>query len=297
MIIQELPKIRGQYRFDYDLSQITWFKTGGKAEVFFKPEDLDDLVYFLKNIDRKIQIHILGNCSNVIVRDGGVKGVVIKLGRNFANISKHNDIIIAGAAALNSSVAQFALMNSYSNFEFLVGIPGCVGGGVKMNAGSYGSEFKDIILSLKAVDFAGNIHIFDFLDNIFSYRKCLLPENLIFIEAHFSARKKQYEEIKSKMDEITIARSRSQPIKEKTGGSTFANPDSYKAWELIDDVGLRGYKIGGAQFSELHCNFLINTGLASSKDLEDLGEMAIQKVKEKRNIQLNWEIKRIGQHV
>ncbi|MDX1917332.1 MAG: UDP-N-acetylmuramate dehydrogenase [Rickettsiaceae bacterium] len=293
--MMQLPIVRGEYRLNYNLSHFSWFKTGGNAEVFFKPADLEDLQFFLQNIDRKIPLYVLGNFSNVIIRDAGVKGVVIKLGRNFANIVSEEGVLKVGAATLNSSLVQYSLVNSYGGFEFLAGIPGCVGGGIRMNAGCYGHEFKDIILEVKAIDFMGNIQHFKMSEDLFGYRECFLPKNLIFIEGIFKTGSKPSAEIKSKIEEITNLRLKSQPIKELTSGSTFANPLPYKAWEMIDSVGLRGFTIGGAKFSELHCNFLINTGTATSKDLEDLGELAVKKVLEEKNIQLRWEIQRIGE--
>ncbi|MDX1924824.1 MAG: UDP-N-acetylmuramate dehydrogenase [Rickettsiaceae bacterium] len=291
-----LPEVRGEYRFDYDLSHLTWFKTGGKAEVFFRPLDEEDLANFLEQIEETVPINIIGNCSNMIIRDGGVHGVVIKLGKNFANILYHQGLIYAGAGSLNWAVAKFALQNNLSNLEFLVGIPGTIGGGIKMNAGSYGSEFKDILHSFRAIDLRGKRHEFRNSADLFSYRKCLLPENLIFLEAKFRAVNAPSDHIKIKMDEISDLRANSQPIKEKTSGSTFANPEGHKAWKLIDDAGLRGFRVGGAKFSELHCNFMINEENATSKDLEDLGELAIKKVREKSGIELCWEIKRVGEN-
>ncbi len=296
MRAEVLPKIRGEYRLNYNLSHLTWFKTGGNAQVFFKPLDTADLISFLQNIDREIPILIIGNCSNTIIRDGGIEGVVIKLGRNFANIRLQDNDIIVGAGALNSSVAQFAIQNNIANFEFLIGIPGTIGGGIRMNAGSYGSEFKYIVKTIKAVKPSGEICEFMIDDNLFGYRKCNLQEDLIFLEARLGGQRSTREIIKAKMDKIIKLRAESQPITEKTSGSTFANPATYSAWKLIEEVGLRGFAIGGAQFSKLHCNFLINTGNATSKDLEDLGEMARKKVKETRDINLNWEIKIVGKH-
>jgi len=293
----KLPNVRGEYRFGFNLSQITWFKVGGKAEIFYKPADSEDLQFFLSNIDKNIPITVIGNCSNTIIRDGGVDGIVIKLGRNFAEVDQiSDDIISVGAGSLNSTVATFALQNSFSNLEFLIGIPGTIGGGIRMNAGSYGTEFKDVLIKFKAIDFTGKIHEFDSCTDLFSYRKCLLPEDLIFIEAQFRVINKAQSLIKDEMQRISEKRADTQPIKEKTGGSTFANPDGNSAWKLIDYVGLRGYKIGGAEFSSKHCNFMINTGSATAKNLEDLGEFAITKVKESTGIELKWEIKRIGKY-
>lgn len=292
----DLPTVRGEYRQNFSLKHTTWFKVGGNAEVFFKPEDIEDLVHFLKEIDKNIPITILGNCSNVIIRDGGIDGVVIKLGRNFANITLDGEFIKVGAGALNSSVATYALQNARSGIAFLVGIPGTIGGGIRMNAGAYGTEFKNILHGFKAIDFSGKIHEFDADESLFSYRDCHLPKELIFIEATLKTSKGNPDEIKDKMNDINEQRYNSQPIKEKTGGSTFANPEGRKAWELIDEAGMRGYRVGGGIFSEKHCNFMINIDEASAKNLEDLGELAIQKVKEKSGVELKWEIKRLGKY-
>jgi len=347
----KLPKVRGEYRHNFDLSNITWFKVGGCAEVFYKPEDVEDLQYFLQNLDPSVPVTVLGNCSNIIIRDGGVSGVVIKLGRNFAKVdvaskptmsfrtgelesldpessktfitqrvipnlngiamnanmdstpptsgAALNDdhaFIQVGAGALNSSVATFAMQNSLAALEFLIGIPGTIGGGIRMNAGAYGTEFKDVLHKFRALDRAGNLHEFDASEVEFHYRHCTLPDDLIFIDASFKTSSGEMDLIKAKMLEINEKRAASQPIKEKTSGSTFANPEGHKAWELIDKAGLRGYKIGGAEFSSKHCNFMINTGEAKAKDLEDLGELAIKKVKEMSDVELKWEIKRIGKY-
>ncbi|MDX2050291.1 MAG: UDP-N-acetylmuramate dehydrogenase [Rickettsiaceae bacterium] len=291
-----LPDVKGEYRFNYDLKHLTWFKTGGKAEVFFRPYNLSDLQFFLKNLDSNVPVNIIGNCSNIIIRDGGVDGIVIKLGKNFANITKTGDIITAGAASLNSSITSFAIINNAGGLEFLSGIPGSVGGGIKMNSGCYGKEFKDVLESFSAIDRKGDLHKFKSSANIFEYRKCLLDDDLIFVEASFKTEFQDSGIIKEQIEELQLARSKTQPIKEKTSGSSFANPQGASAWKLIDNAGLRGYKIGGATFSPLHCNFLINTGDATSYDLEELGELAIKRVYEHSGIRLNWEIKRIGKY-
>lgn len=292
-----LPEVRGEYRFNFNLGPITWFKVGGNAQVFFKPEDIEDLQFFLKNLDKDIPVTVLGNCSNVIIRDGGIDGVVIKLGRNFANITQdENNNIITGCGALNNSVANFAMHNGRAKIEFLVGIPGTIGGGVRMNAGAYGTEFKDVLLSFKALDRNGNLIEFKSNEVEFEYRNCQLPADLIFIEATFVTENDRPENIKARMQQINEQRANTQPIKEKTSGSTFANPNAMKAWELIDKAGLRGFKIGGAEFSDKHCNFMINSGNATANDLEELGELAIKKVIENSGVKLKWEIRRIGKN-
>ena len=288
--------IRGVLKQNYNLKHLTWLKVGGDADIFFKPEDIEDLKIFLKENNNRFPITVIGAGSNLIIRDKGVEGVVIKLGRNFTDIQfVDNNLIVAGAGCLNSSLAKFCLVNSITGFEFLIGIPGTVGGGVAMNAGSYGCEFKDIVASVEVLDTEGNLIIIP-LDRIgFSYRTNSLPKDLIFTRVFFQAKNKEdTNKIKQKMDEISAIRSSSQPVSEKTGGSTFANPKGFKAWELIDKAGLRSARVGGACMSEMHCNFMINDNNATATDMENLGELIRQKVKENSSIELQWEIKRIG---
>lgn len=295
-----LPEVQGEYRKNYDLSKNTWFKVGGPAEVFYKPSNINDLQKFLSQFAEEKQITVIGNCSNLIIRDSGIDGVVIKLGRAFAYTQQISDNEIkVGCGALNSSVAFFASQKGLSGLEFLIGIPGTIGGGIRMNAGAYGTEFKDIIKYFTAIDHSGKIHQFTPDEVEFSYRHCGLSHELIFIEAILKTNLSTRELVKSKMEKINIERSKTQPIKEKTGGSTFANPQNAattKAWELIDQVGLRGYNIGGAMFSNKHCNFMINTGNATAKDLETLGDHAIDKVFKETGVKLRWEIRRIGKY-
>lgn len=288
--------IRGVLKQNYNLKHLTWLKVGGDADIFFKPEDIEDLKIFLKENNNRFPITVIGAGSNLIIRDKGVEGVVIKLGRNFTDIQfVDNNLIVAGAGCLNSSLAKFCLVNSITGFEFLIGIPGTLGGGVAMNAGSYGCEFKDIVASVEVLDTEGNLIIIP-LDRIgFSYRTNSLPKDLIFTRVFFQAKNKEdTNKIKQKMDEISAIRSSSQPVSEKTGGSTFANPKGFKAWELIDKSGLRSARVGGACMSEMHCNFMINDNNATATDMENLGELIRQKVKENSSIELQWEIKRIG---
>ncbi len=288
--------IRGVFKQNYNLKHLTWLKVGGDADIFFKPEDIEDLKTFLKENNNRFPITVIGAGSNLIIRDKGVEGIVIKLGRNFTDIQFiDNNLIVAGAGCLNSNLAKFCLVNSIAGFEFLVGIPGTVGGGVAMNAGSYGREFKDIVASVEVLDTEGNLIIIP-VDRIgFSYRTNSLPKDLIFTRVFFQAKNKEdTNKIKQKMNEISAIRSSSQPVSEKTGGSTFANPKGFKAWELIDKAGLRGVRAGGACMSEMHCNFMINANNATATDMENLGELVKQKVKENSGIELQWEIKRIG---
>ncbi len=288
----DLPKVKGTYKENSKLAHLTWFKVGGNADIIFKPLDEEDLAEFLKQIDKKIPITIIGAGSNVIIRDKGIEGVVIKLVNSFTEIETLPDgNLLVGAGCLNFNLAKYAQVNAIKGFEFLVGIPGTIGGGVSMNAGSYGSEFKDIVVRVHALDRNGNKIVFANKDMGFEYRKHSIPEGYIFTKVEFLANPGDEEGIKKRMQEISIARSSTQPITEKTGGSTFANPVTCKAWELIDKAGLRGVKIGGAMMSDKHCNFMINTGSASASDLENLGELVIDRVKEKTGIELKWEIR------
>ncbi|MCZ6902060.1 MAG: UDP-N-acetylmuramate dehydrogenase [Rickettsia endosymbiont of Ixodes persulcatus] len=292
-----LPIVKGEYKKDYNLKHLTWFKVGGNAEIFFKPFDDEDLASFLIQNKQKLPITTFGAGSNIIIRDGGIEGVTIKLGQNFSNIDFIDDNnLVVGSSCLNYNLAKFCHVNAISGFEFLVGIPGTIGGGVAMNAGAYGSEFKDIIVRIEAIDFAGNFLTFTNEEVGFKYRSNNLPKDLIILKAVFKVNKGDSENILLRMNEINATRSRMQPIKERTGGSTFANPEGLKSWQLIDKAGLRGYRIGGASMSELHCNFMINNGDATAKDLEDLGNLVRENVFEDSGVELNWEIKRIGKY-
>jgi UDP-N-acetylmuramate dehydrogenase len=288
----ELQNIRGVLKENYNLANLTWFKVGGNADLFFKPADIDDLVAFLKQYSGEITV--LGAGSNVIIRDAGVQGVVIKLTQGFNDIMVEDDRLVVGAGCLNYNLSKYCAMSAISGFEFLVGIPGCIGGGVVMNAGSYGSEFKDIVQKIHIVDFNGKTQVIDAQDIEFKYRGTDLPSNIIITKVEFKITAGDSEEIKAKMADISQKRANTQPITEKTGGSTFANPDGAKAWQLVDKVGLRGFKIGGARISEQHCNFLINESGATASDIENLGELAKKRVLAQEGIELKWEIKRIG---
>lgn len=286
---------RGTYKLNYNLAHLTWLKVGGAADILFKPEDLEDLRGFLKQNASILPVAVLGAGSNVIIRDSGVEGIVIKLGRGFTDIKFLEDgEMSVGAACLNFNLAKFALNNSITGLEFLVGIPGTVGGGVAMNAGAYGNEFKDIVTQVQAVDKKGKVHEIDAKDITFIYRGNDLPKDWVITRVSFKAEKGNIDLIKAKMDEINKSRFETQPITEKTGGSTFANPIGYKAWQLIDEAGLRGKSIGGASMSEKHCNFMINNGGATASDMEELGEFIRKKVRENSGVELEWEIKRLG---
>lgn len=291
----DFSNIRGSIKDHYPLSYLTWLKVGGEADIFFKPADINDLAVFLKENNGKLPVNIIGAGSNIIIRDGGVEGIVIKLGRSFTDINfdSHRNLVV-GAACLNYNLAKFAEQASIKGLEFLIGIPGTIGGGVAMNAGAYGCEFKDIVISVQAIDFRGNRFEFDNEDIGFCYRNNSLPKGLIHTQVKIKAPLGIKGAISKKMKEINDRREATQPIREKTGGSTFANPPGHKAWELIDKVGLRGKKIGDAGMSEKHCNFLINYGNATAKDMEDLGEYIRKEVKNATGIELNWEIRRLG---
>lgn len=293
-LIARLPAARGRLSAQVGLAEITWFRVGGPAEVMFRPADRDDLIAFLKAKPADVPVTVLGVGSNTLVRDGGVAGVVVRLGRGFVEIEAEGDEITAGAGALDVNVAQTAQMHGIAGLEFLRGIPGTVGGGLRMNAGAYGTEFKDVLLWAEAVDLQGNLHRLTPAEMKFSYRHSGIPEDWIFLAARLKGKVGDRMEIQQRMDEIQAAREASQPIRTRTGGSTFANPEGHKAWQLIDAAGCRGLVVGDAQVSEQHCNFLINRGHATAADLETLGETVRQKVKAQSGIDLRWEIKRIG---
>lgn len=296
MSLETLPQIRGTYRQNANLGNTTWFGVGGEAEILLRPHDLEDLAFFLQSKPSNLDINILGLGSNVIIRDGGVKGVIIKLGKNFANPNINQDIVTVGCACTSYNLAHFLLENNLSGLEFLVGVPGSIGGAVAMNSGCYNDEIANHLVSVVAIEKkTGKIHEFSNKELGLKYRHNDMAEDFIFTHARFKLKsERDNNAIKSKIDEITKARQASQPIKEKTGGSTFKNPLNLKAWQLIDNAGFRGFKLGGAAVSELHCNFLINTGNATAADLETLGNMIQQKVEQSSGIRLEWEIKRLG---
>lgn len=290
-----LPQVRGRYALNEPMSKYVWFNVGGPAEVIFKPADLEDLIDFLKNKPSGVSIFPLGVGSNLLVRDGGIEGVVVRLGRDFARCYVEGNTIIAGAGALDRNVALTAADAGLAGLEFLASIPGTVGGALKMNAGCYDSEIKDVLKWAKALDFNGNLKTYSVEELKYTYRRCGLEESVIFIEACFEAKTtRPSDEIHHTINQLLSRREASQPIRAKTGGSTFKNPEGIRAWELIDKVGGRGLMIGDAQFSEKHCNFLINTNAATSEDIETLGEVVRQRVQDEFGIELQWEIIRIG---
>ncbi|CAN1554253.1 MurB UDP-N-acetylmuramate dehydrogenase [Caulobacteraceae bacterium] len=298
--MDRLPPVRGKLEASVTLAPYTWFRVGGPAEVLFQPADEADLADFLRLCPADIPILAVGVGSNLIVRDGGVAGVVIRLSpRGFGQISTNGLQVTAGAACLDASVAKKAAEAGIAGLEFYRGVPGTIGGALRMNAGCYESETKDVLVSCVAYDRAGQRHEFSCADMGFTYRHTTAPADLIFVSATFQGTADDPAEILARMDAITEKREQSQPIRDKTGGSTFKNPDPLqsggrKSWQVIDAAGLRGYQIGGAQMSEKHCNFMINTGTATAKDLEALGEHVIQQVKATQGVDLHWEIKRIG---
>ena len=298
-LIDRLPQPRGRLTADAPLDRITWFRVGGPAEVMFRPADLADLQAFLAALPGDVPVTVIGVGSNLLVRDGGVPGVVIRLGRDFAAVAIEGERVAAGAGALDLNVALAAAEAGLCGLEFLSGIPGTIGGALRMNAGAYGSELKDAILQAQAIDRSGRLYSVDAASLGLGYRRSGVPEDWIFISTKLRAAPGDRSEIARRMAEIQRKREESQPIRTRTGGSTFANPEGpeaagRKAWELIEAAGCRGLRRGGAMVSEKHCNFLINAGDATASELEALGEEVRRRVRESSGIELRWEIRRIG---
>jgi UDP-N-acetylmuramate dehydrogenase len=290
-----LPPVRGTLSHGAPLKDLVWFRAGGPAEVLFRPADADDLVAFLAAKPADLRVSVIGVGSNLLVRDGGIPGAVVRLSSAFGKIETDGTRVRAGAAALDGAVARVAADAGVAGLEFLRGVPGTIGGALKMNAGCYGKEVKDVFVEATAIDEKGNKIKLSSVEMDFEYRKAKgATDDLIFIEAVFEGTRDDPAAIRARMDELSANREASQPIKSKTGGSTFKNPPGHKAWQLIDQAGCRGLKIGGAQVSEKHTNFLINTGDASAADLEALGEEVRKRVQDKSGITLEWEIKRVG---
>lgn len=289
-----LPVVRGKYRDNVSLAPTTWFRVGGPAETVFRPADYEDLGDFLKAKSLEVPVIPIGVGSNLLVRDGGVPGVVVRLGRGFTNIALHGGFLDVGAGVLDSTVAQLAAAEGLKGLDFFCGIPGTIGGALRMNAGCYGGEVKDILEAAFALDPKGKLHRLTLEDLGYTYRHCGLPRDWIFIGARFKAPSGNKKKIQESINRLLAQREETQPIRSKTGGSTFANPVGHKAWELIDQAGCRGLKVGGAQVSEKHCNFLINFDNGTAFDLEELGETVKKRVKDKSGIDLRWEIQRIG---
>lgn len=292
-LIDRLPAVNGRYEPFADLGSQSWFRTGGAAEVLYEPANADDLQTFMEGRPCDVAITIIGFGSNLLVRDAGVDGVVIRLGEAFAEIEFDGDTITAGASSLDVNVARAAQAKGIAGMEFLSGIPGTIGGAVRMNAGAYGSEFSDVVLDVTAIDGRGGANVLDSSQLDFSYRRSALPEGWVVVSARLQGEPGNAEEIAGRMAAIASARTESQP-RTRTGGSTFANPPGQKAWELIDRAGCRGMRRGGAMVSEQHCNFLLNTGDATATDLELLGEDVRCRVLKATGIHLEWEIQRIG---
>jgi len=290
------PQFRGRLSLDSPLAPYTWFRVGGPADALASPADEDDLAYLLAALPREIPVTVIGVGSNLIVRDGGVRGVVIRLGgRAFGPVEMNDDHrVFVGAAALDAQVARAAAETGIDGLAFLRGVPGAIGGALRMNAGAHGGEIKDVLIEATGFDRAGQKRRLDSAAMGYSYRHCEAPEDLIFTRAVLQGRPGDRAAIEAEMERITRAREHSQPIREKTGGSTFKNPPGHKAWRLIDAAGCRGLIVGDAEVSTMHCNFLINRGNARAADIETLGEEVRRRVFETSGVALEWEIKRIG---
>ncbi|PLK26393.1 UDP-N-acetylmuramate dehydrogenase [Novosphingobium sp. TH158] len=290
-----LPKASGKLTANAPLAPLVWFKSGGNAEWLFEPKDLADLQDFLRGLDPAAPVMALGLGSNMIVRDGGVPGVVVRLGKAFARVEKVADLTLnCGGGASGILVSSTARDNAIAGLEFLRSIPGTVGGFVRMNGGAYGGEVKDILVDCDVVLRDGSLVTLPVADLHYTYRHSELPDGAIVVAARFKGRPGEPQAIQAEMDRISASREASQPLRSKTGGSTFKNPPGQKAWELVDKAGCRGFQIGGAQVSEKHTNFLINTGDATSADIEALGEEVRARVRETSGVELEWEIQRVG---
>lgn len=288
-----MPELRGRLLANQPIGEFTWFRVGGPAQAFFMPEDENDLAYFLRNLPGETPVTVIGAGSNMIVRDGGVAGVVIRLGRGFNDVKVEDHRITAGTAILDVMVARAAQPAGIAGLAFLSGIPGTIGGALRMNGGAYGGETKDVLVETHGVDRQGNLRKFTIGEMGFSYRHCGVSEDVIFTAAVLQGRAGAPEEIAAEMATIKKKRETSQP-RNRTGGSTFKNPPGHSAWKLVDDAGCRGLTVGGAQVSELHSNFLINLGGATAADIEILGETVRERVKAHSGVELEWEIKRVG---
>lgn len=290
-----LPDLRGRLKANAPMADITWFRVGGPAQILFTPADTEDLSYFLRHCPSGLSKTVVGLGSNLLVRDGGIEGVVIRLGRGFGEVAvEEGNRLRVGAAVPDVKVSRAAADAGIAGLAFYRGIPGSVGGALRMNGGAHGTETKDVLCAARAVDPAGKIHELSNTDMGFSYRHCSLPEDFIFTEALFQGKAGERTKILAEMEAIADYREAAQPIKSRTGGSTFKNPPGHSAWKLIDAAGCRGLKVGGAQVSEKHCNFLINEGGATGADLERLGEEVRARVKATSGVELNWEIRRLG---
>lgn len=290
------PKLRGRLVAGASLAEATWFRVGGPAQLLFSPADEEDLAYLLGVLPQEVPVTVIGLGSNLIVRDGGIEGMVIRLGGRAFNAIEPMDgcRVAAGAAAPDQFVAKAAASAGIDGLAFLRGVPGSIGGALRMNAGAHGGEIKDILLEARGIDRSGAVRVFSNADMGFSYRHSAAPDDVIFTRAILQGRRGDPDSIIAEMQRITRARENSQPIREKTGGSTFKNPPGGKAWRLIDEAGCRGLAIGDAEVSPMHCNFLINRGHATAADIEALGEKVRRRVRETSGVVLEWEIKRVG---
>lgn len=296
MSVAELPRVAGKLTANAPLAPLVWFKSGGCAQWLFEPKDMEDLQSFLRNLDPATPVMALGLGSNMIVRDGGVPGVVVRLGKAFAKVKPVDAITLdCGGGASGILVSSTARDAAIAGLEFLRSIPGTVGGFVRMNGGAYGGEVKDILVDCDVVLRDGERANLSVEELHYSYRHSELPDGAIVVSARFRGKPGEPSSIQAEMDRISESREASQPLRSKTGGSTFKNPDGHKAWQLVDEAGCRGLQIGGAQVSEKHTNFLINTGDASSADIEALGEEVRRRVMAKSGIDLQWEIQRVGE--
>ncbi|MEM7120862.1 MAG: UDP-N-acetylmuramate dehydrogenase [Pseudomonadota bacterium] len=295
-LADRLPDVRGRYSFGVALSKTTWFRAGGPAEVVFKPADEEDLATFLQNRPADTPVTVIGVGSNLLIRDGGIPGVVIRMGRDLARVTVDGETVVAGAGALDLNVAKTASQAGLAGLEFLVGVPGTIGGALRMNAGAYERELSDALIHARAIDPRGEVQVLTPEHLGHSYRFCSLPEGWVFTQAVLKGEPGDAPAIEQRMAEIQTQRSSTQPVRSRTGGSTFKNTPDAKAWELIDRAGCRGLTRGAAMVSEQHCNFLINTGGATAADLEGLGEEVRRRVFEKTGVRLEWEIRRIGRH-
>ena len=290
-----MPDLRGRLMANQPLGELTWFRVGGPAQLLFMPEDEEDLACFLSLLPAEVPVTVTGLGSNLIVRDGGIAGAVIRLGRRFGNVAVEDGLRIrAGGAVPDVKVARAAQDAAIAGLSFYRGIPGAVGGALRMNGGAYGGETGDVLVQARGVDRCGRVHVFDNAGMHYSYRHCGVAEDVIFTEALFCGTPGDPAVIAGEMEKITESREATQPIKSRTGGSTFKNPPGHKAWQLIDAAGCRGLARGAAQVSELHCNFLINRGGATAADIEGLGDTVRARVLETSSVELEWEIRRVG---
>jgi UDP-N-acetylmuramate dehydrogenase len=289
-----MPALRGRLLANQPLAELTWFRVGGPAQVMFAPEDENDLAYLLSKLPSEIAVTVVGLGSNLIVREGGISGVVIRLGRGFNAITIENLHVRAGAAVPDVKVARAAQEAGIAGLAFMRGIPGGIGGALRMNGGAYGRETKDALVEARAVDRQGQVHVLSNAEMHYTYRHCGAPDDYIFTEGLFAGHAGDPAVIAAEMEKITESREATQPIKSRTGGSTFKNPPGQKAWQLIDAAGCRGLRMGDAQVSQMHCNFLINLGNATAAEIETLGETVRTRVKENSGVELEWEIKRLG---